>query len=70
MQRMLFEQVRDQYISLKEGRMTSNRKKRLEWKRAQLEALQDGKKHEILQILETRKTRFVNELNRKLNILI
>lgn len=27
MQRMLFEQVRDQYISLKEGRMTSNRKK-------------------------------------------
>ena len=29
MQRMLLEQVRDQYISLKEGRMTSNRKKRL-----------------------------------------
>lgn len=55
MQHMLLEQVRDQYISLKEGRMTSNRKKRLEWKRAQLEALQDGKKHEILQILEARK---------------
>lgn len=70
MQRMLLEQVRDQYISLKEGRMTSNRKKRLEWKRAQLEALQDGKKHEILQILETRKIRFANELNRKLNIII
>ena len=29
MQRMLLEQVRDQYISLKEGRMTSNRKKKV-----------------------------------------
>ena len=42
MQRMLFEQVRDQYISLKEGRMTSNRKKgwsgsALNWRRSRME---------------------------------
>ncbi len=70
MQEMLLNQLYHQKEWLQSSKIPPQREKRLTWLCAQLNAIEDGKREEFLELLEGRKKRFIGELQRKLGIAV
>ena len=70
MQEMLLNQLYHQKEWLQSSTISPQEEKRLTWLCAQLNAIEDGKREEFLELLEGRKKRFIGELQRKLGIAV
>ena len=70
MQERLLDQLHRQKEWLQSSTISPQEEKRLTWLCAQLNAIEDGKREEFLELLEGRKKRFIGELQRKLGIAV
>ena len=70
MQEKLLDQLHRQVKRLQSRTISPQGEKRLAWRCAQLNAIEDGKREEFLELLEGRKKRFIGELQRKLGIAV
>ena len=70
MQERLLDQLHRQVKRLQSRTISPQGEKRLAWRCAQLNAIEDGKREEFLELLEGRKKRFIGALQRKLGIAV
>lgn len=68
-QQLMISQLIRQRDSAENSKVASKRKK-LEWRKAQVEAIQSGDCETFLTMLEARKRRFIKDLDRKLGIQV
>lgn len=68
-QQLMVPQLIRQRDSAENSKVASKRKK-LEWRKAQVEAIQSGERESFLMMLEARKRRFIKDLDRKLGIQV
>ena len=66
-QQLMVPQLIRQRDSAENSKVASKRKK-LEWRKAQVEAIQSGERESFLMMLEARKRRFIKDLDRRLRI--